>query len=276
MNDFPWHNQLNNRYCFCGSLEILTPLRVSSGRASDDTDAPLMRTFNGVPYIPGSSLRGALRSELERILPPPGQPNATPTPLNSCTLFAEEGPDIACEERFRNLMKEMGTPEQDDETRKKKTKDFFEKELCSVCRLFGGTMYASRLVIEDALPACGTAPDLARRLCIRDGVGIDRDTGAAREGVKFDYEVLEPGVAFTFRMTVENLDDLDKELVSLMLQLMKTGFQVGGKRASGLGRIKLVDPISVTGFSDAKELWKRLRTGADPHQPLAWEEVLPC
>lgn len=61
-----------------------------------------------------------------------------------------------------------------------------------------------------------------------------------------------------------------------MLRLMKTGFQVGGKRAGGLGRIKLKEPVAVTGFSNANELWERLRTGADPHQTLDWEEVPPC
>lgn len=215
MNDFPWHNQLNNRYCFCGLLEILTPLRVSSGRASDDTDAPLIRNFNGVPYIPGSSLRGALRSELERLLPPPGQTTGTPAEPTACTLFSKGDPKIpddphrSCEEKFRIGMRNLEKPETPESAKAEYIRNFVREKLCRVCRLFGGTMYASHLVIEDALPACGSEPDVARRLRIRDGVGIDRDTGAAREGVKFDYEVLEPGVAFTFRMTVENLDNRD-------------------------------------------------------------------
>ncbi len=52
-----------------GDLEVVTPLHIGSGERLDIiTDAPVLRTGNlhdGVPFIPGSSLRGILRSRLE-------------------------------------------------------------------------------------------------------------------------------------------------------------------------------------------------------------------
>ena len=77
------HHELHNRYCFEGELELVSPLRISSGRASDETDAPFMRMFDGTPYIPGTSLRGAIRSELERILAVVGESAS----VTSCILF---------------------------------------------------------------------------------------------------------------------------------------------------------------------------------------------
>ena len=173
------HQELHNRYCFEGQLEIVTPLCISSGRASDNTDAPCIRTLNGTTYIPGSSLRGAVRSEVERIINGVGEAACG---LSSCTLFEKDD----CSEKIKAL---LGDRESDD----KLLAEIAEQELCDVCRLFGSTMYASRLVFEDGLPVNGTADATKEKLVIRDGVGIDRDTGAARDGVKFNYEVLEKG-----------------------------------------------------------------------------------
>ena len=64
------HHVLRNRYRFEGDLELVTGLRLSTGRASDESDAPLMRTRAGELCIPGSSLRGG--TELR---------GATPLPL---------------------------------------------------------------------------------------------------------------------------------------------------------------------------------------------------
>ena len=69
------HEKLLNRYRFDITLTAESPLRISSGRASNVTDAPVMRDASNCPYVPGSSIRGALRSELERLITgaqPPG------------------------------------------------------------------------------------------------------------------------------------------------------------------------------------------------------------
>jgi CRISPR/Cas system CSM-associated protein Csm3 (group 7 of RAMP superfamily) len=141
------HQQLYNRYCFEGELELITPLHISSGRASDDTDAPFMRSFDGIPYIPGSTLRGVIRSEVERIIATVGDTVG----LKTCMLF-EKGD---CAEKARDFLLKLGEEGRDE--RESKTKDeciaeFAERELCDVCKLFGSTVYASRLIFEDAQP----------------------------------------------------------------------------------------------------------------------------
>lgn len=265
------HHELHNRYCFEGELELVTPLRISSGRASDETDAPFMRMFDGAPYIPGTSLRGAIRSELERILSVVGER----ANLTSCILFEEGDCAGKAKDFILSLDRETGRKHEGAEKKKdQRIAEFAERELCHVCKLFGSTVYASRLIIEDSLPAAGDPHELQKRMRIRDGVGIDRDTGAAKDGAKFDYEVIEPGVDFVLRMTAENVGSKDKKLISLILNLLEQGIFIGGKRSGGLGKIRLKNidgaKIKVTGFEDPQSLWDALVAGKNVHGPIEW------
>lgn len=246
------HHTLQNRYCFSGTLTLDTPLRLSSGRASDDTDAPLMRDRAHIPYLPGTSLRGAIRSEVEHILAAVGSAAG----VKGCILFTNDD----CSAKARRAFENQDPSEE-------KLARFAENELCDLCRLLGCTIYASRLAIEDAYPG-SPAASYCR---VRDGVGIDRDTGTAREGVKFDYEVLEKGPEFSFSMRAENVTSKDKTLINLMLGVLKQGLYVGGKRAAGLGKVKLKN-CTVTGFADPKTLWEAIMKGEDPHQTIPWSE----
>ncbi len=273
------HQQLHNRYCFEGKLELVTALRISSGRASDETDAPFIRAFDGAPYIPGSSLRGAIRSEVERVLASMGKEVG----LISCTLFEKD----ACAEKARKFLQKIETEKvkKDAGSNKQKnelTAEFAKLELCDVCKLLGSTVYASRLVIEDALPV-----DVAiarNHIRIRDGVGIDRDTGSAKDGAKFDYEVIDPinsSITFLFKMTAENVtDDSDRKLINLILGLLKHGLHVGGKRTGGLGKIKLKETdnafYKVSGFENSTSLWKAIVNGEKIHNSIEWQEVIKC
>jgi CRISPR-associated RAMP protein (TIGR02581 family) len=266
------HHELHNRYTFGGMLELVTPLRISSGYASDTTDAPFMRGYNGTPYIPGSSLRGAIRSEVERILAGVGKEAAG---IRSCTLFEKNN---SCDEKIRKCLDEIKKNEEspiNDELIKQRA----EEDLCDVCRLFGSTVYASRLIIEDALPETTGIETAKSRLRIRDGVGIDRDTGAAVDGAKFDYEVIDPGKdcpLFCFRMVVENVNvtGQDRKLINLILNLLKQGLYVGGKRTGGLGQVKLRNDCIVTGFKDPAALWAALAAKEEIDKPIGWEEEL--
>ena len=102
-----------------------------------------------------------------------------------------------------------------------------------------------------------------------------RDTGTAREGVKFDYEVLESGPVFIFRMQVENVTDTDRTLLNLVLNLLRQGLHVGGKQAAGLGRIRL-ESWAVKGFENAQALWESIIKGEDPNKSLTWKGSTSC
>lgn len=84
------------------------------------------------------------------------------------------------------------------------------------------------------------------RLRIRDSVRLE-DTGrTARDGGKFDFEVLESGVGFNFRceLTGWSSDEDTWErrrdvLAQLMEMLAGSGVSIGAKTTRGLGSVKL-------------------------------------
>ena len=72
-------NSFNSRLIFTANLVAQTGLRVgAAGQAAEPAapDLPVMKDARERPFIPGSSLRGALRSHIERIVrtlePQPG------------------------------------------------------------------------------------------------------------------------------------------------------------------------------------------------------------
>jgi CRISPR-associated protein Csm3 len=67
MNTF-W--QFENRWLITATLRMKTALSVGS-RASllpAGSDLPVIKTPEGVPFIPGSSLKGVIRTYVERVL----------------------------------------------------------------------------------------------------------------------------------------------------------------------------------------------------------------
>ena len=60
--------RLQSRYIFRGELELQTALHIGGGDTTlGATDSPVLRRFDGQPFIPGSSLKGAFRSTVEKL-----------------------------------------------------------------------------------------------------------------------------------------------------------------------------------------------------------------
>ncbi len=67
MNTF---ERFESRTTISATLEMQTALSVGS-RASLEptgTDLPVIKDQKGVPFVPGSSIKGVVRSEMERVL----------------------------------------------------------------------------------------------------------------------------------------------------------------------------------------------------------------
>ncbi|GAB4405934.1 MAG: CRISPR-associated RAMP protein Csx7 [Anaerolineales bacterium] len=219
--------EFNNR-CWIGAiLEMATALAVGS-RASLEptgTDMPVVKGPDGLPFIPGSSLKGVFRFQTERIL---RAWNKRPD-LWACDPLADPCVGPA---RKAELWEEA---EEDDAA-------FAEKafaESCTACRLFGSPWFAGRVAFKDAF-LCNEH-DLPVVTQIRDGVGIDRDLGAARTGVKYDFETVVPGACFAVEIVTENLEDWEIGLLLMVVRMWEEGdIAVGGKttRGTGWGRLK--------------------------------------
>ncbi len=185
------------------TLTTRTALHVGTGQDSDTTDDLLRRDARGRLLIPGTAIAGALRSIATRLAP----------------RFADA---VACQALTGQS---KGACQ------------------CLVCQLFGDvnpdedneTATAARLIVYDAVL------ETSRQVAIRDGVGIDRVTGAAarRERLKFDYETLPAGTTFNLRLEIDHrLDNADQTLPLLAATLAEWEQgrgAIGGRVGRGLG-----------------------------------------
>ena len=188
-------------------LTLRTALHVGTGSDTETTDDLLRRDVRGRLLIPGTAIAGALRSIATRLAPRFGE--------SPCQAIDNQSSSAVCQ--------------------------------CLVCQLFGDvnpredsdTATAARVLVYNAV--LDTIPSLT----IRDGVGIDRVTGAAarRERIKFDYEVLPAGTVFTLRLEIDpKLPDVPK-LLPLLAATLAEWEQgrgaIGGRVNRGLGAFTL-------------------------------------
>jgi CRISPR/Cas system CSM-associated protein Csm3 (group 7 of RAMP superfamily) len=187
-----------------GLLVARTAVHIGAGQVSDTTDALIRRNGAGQPLIPGTAIAGSLRAVLTRLAPRLSG--------GVCQSLKENGKD-SCD--------------------------------CGVCHLFGnvdptdeGDAQASRLLVFDA-PLCSDVPT-----AIRDGVGIDRASGAAARAAaaKFDLEVLPAGAIFELRLELRGGNEQDEHLLAAALAEWTAGRAwLGGRVARGLGAFDLRD-----------------------------------
>jgi CRISPR-associated protein Csm3 len=241
MNEKLTRAQLRARYRITGRIVMDTALHIGGGRnTSAATDSPIVRDGAGHPFIPGSSLKGAFRATVERLVP--NLPH-----LKTCGL--NDDPE-SCANRLREALKDRkDIPEA-------QLLALLDEILCDTCRTFGSTHLASVALFQDA-PISEIWRDLPEvPTQIRDGVGIDRDSERARDGIKYDFEIVPPQTSFDFTLTLENPSERDLGLVALGLQEFIGGMiPLGGIRSRGLGQCHLEEvKIESVDFSDSDEM----------------------
>mgnify|MGYP002784196578 CR=1 FL=1 len=222
------------RYLFTGTLKLTTALHIGGGRGTlSASDSPIVRGPDLKPFIPGSSFKGSFRSTVEKLVP--ALPN-----LRTCALTDGEGDDgegQKCPGAPGEVQREFN--ESKEGWREERLVEELEARLCDTCKLFGSTFQASRILFDD-LQIKGS--NWAGVTQVRDGVAIDRDSERARDGLKYDFEVVPPDAEFEFRLTLEEPTDADLGLACLGLSEFVAGFGgIGGKRSRGLGRCQLED-----------------------------------
>ena len=208
------------------------PLLIKSGQeaGADPTllDMNFVRTTHArlgrTVYLPGSSLKGAVRSYCEKI--------GRTLDLDVCNPLKQgaggehdDGTRVGCGfrlgERARNWSGMQIYP-----------------ELCPICQIFGHTVMAGHAWFSDGYPA---SPEIAARMNQteeRDGVAIDRVSGAVAVG-PFQLEVVTRGV-FRAGLTVRNFQIWQLGLLALALRDMGEGrVPLGFAKSRGLGRVEV-------------------------------------
>ena len=219
--------RLFNQCSFELHLKSLEPLLIKGGATViSGPDMAFVRTNRNnqvQPYIPGSSLKGVLRSHAERIA-------RTLKPDVVCDVFDGgkvrlEGCSTRLKEEAKANIKKGGGASADN----------FDL-VCPACRLFGSLLWKGRFQIGDAYL---TDKYVDVRPELRDGIGIDRVTGGVAGGAKFDMEVLPAGVEFTTRIDIQNFEVWQLGWVSYVVRdLMEGRLRLGTGTSRGLGRVE--------------------------------------
>ena len=210
------------------SLVFETAWRIGSGREGETmSDLGVVLEPGGQPVLPGSSLKGRLRSTCETLAHALG--------LKACMLSRDaSGVDCTSDVGYYSGVREKYR----EECRRglKHRLKWVDDHTCDVCKLFGSPVRAGRLRVSD-----GTLKEWASVVQVRDGVVIDRDSQTAVDKLKYDYEVVPPGSRFELCIDLENAYDQDMALLGVALFEWHSGSSIGGFTSRGLGRFHLED-----------------------------------
>lgn len=252
------HDTFTGRVRLEGALTTRTALHIGAGASGDPlgTDAPVVRSAGGEPYIPGASLKGVLRSAAEALCrgfasnraadagrpaalwscnPVGGRPCLTHIRLQALRVGIEaeerQAREAAESEGPTGQAGEPAAPAPAGDPRRFALEVW--KESCPVCRLFGSLALASRVRFPD-LPLDGSMPPFE----LRNGVGIDRDRELAADKVLYDFEAVPPGTRFQLTVLVDNPSDEEVGLLLYLFEELDRGYlALGGKSSRGLGLV---------------------------------------
>jgi CRISPR/Cas system CSM-associated protein Csm3 (group 7 of RAMP superfamily) len=228
-------------------LTCRTGLHIGAGKSSDlaGSDQPVLRDAAGRPLVPGSSLRGILRSGIEAFCRAVGLDRHFADPGPSPDGLAPELAAVLAP--WRQL-------------------EPWERVFGAAAEISGGFSYASRLQISDAASADPAAIEL------RDGVGIHRDTRTAAEAIKFDLEVVAAGTRFSGTIRFKNPADFELGLLAQALWMLDSGaLLLGGKSARGLGWVGV--EVTAPRFIVAAQVLSGAAAPAAPAANREWGSV---
>lgn len=229
--------KLVNEAFFTLRITTTGPLLVKSGGATlSGPDMTPVRTYrNGKQelFIPGSSLKGVFRSHIEKIV-------CSLKPRVVCYPFSgKDDKEVDLTQRrsdYRDscgqIMNDLAKKNDDMRTKLDLQTDFVYQHSCPTCRLFGSTGFIGRIAIGDAyLDTDGFTE-------FRDGVGIDRMTGGASHGAKFELEVVGSNVVFETDVHLRNFEIWQLGMLFVVLQDLEDELiHIGSGRSRGLGKV---------------------------------------
>lgn len=219
-------DKFQNRYVVRGIIVAETPIHIGAGNESMnpvEPDNSVIKDKDGKPYIPGSSLKGALRSWLESFLRGGGNEI---TGGNAPCLCVNE-PCLGDNPENKEWLKEIKKKYKNNKDADRLVAEEIYRKLCPVCKVFGSQHFASKVTINDSKLKSERA-----YIEKRDGVAIDRDTGTSAKNKKYDFEQVAAGTEFDFHMTADNLDEENEKI-------LKNNCKDAGKRGFCCGRKKI-------------------------------------
>lgn len=260
-----------NKYILTGKIVVLNALHIGSGKETDDRDAPFISLDDDKNfYIPGSTFRGYLSTKLERFL---DSGNGFKIKNNGEELNEA---DVKLIFGYTNLDKLETKINDKDNEEDRKLKENNRKIQDRIIRKLNAKnldevkSLAGRIHVSD-MPVLKDVKYLTR-----DGIKIDRNTGATEKRAKFDYDVVPAGTEFELNIELENIENYQLDLIGLALNdiLKDNGDLFGGKTSRGIGKCRLKDLKMKYVTSDDKEkLKKYIFEGKFPYEVKEQEKI---
>jgi CRISPR-associated RAMP protein (TIGR02581 family) len=258
--------QLKNEAFFTLRITTTGPLLIKSGHASvsgpDMTPVLTWREKGQEVFMPGSSLKGVFRSHLEKIA------NSLKPRVVCYPFESNEEKQVDLVQRRRDyrdscggMFTQIGKRGNEDRRWLEEHSDLVYAASCPTCRLFGSTSFIGRIAISDAY----LAPNSKEIKELRDGIGIDRLTGGASHGAKFELEVVSSGVSFETDIHLRNFEIWQLGMLFAVLQDMEDELiRVGSGRSRGLGQVKAEISDKSTGGRPGGFVVSTLRDTGEP------------
>lgn len=227
-------NETGNSAVLRIRIETVTPLLIRAGDTGLDpggSDLKCVRTRHGAMdrtvYIPGSSLKGVLRSTAESMV----------------RGHKWRGVEGACDPLARGSSCSDRVPPDASSAE-------VHRLHCLACRLFGSLKMKGRASPRDMFPWRGEGASLsdedrataraANATQVRFGVAINRISGGSSRGKLFDQEAVPPGTAFWGDIALENYQAWQLGLLAAVFDDLDDGFaQLGSSKSRGLGVVKV-------------------------------------
>jgi CRISPR-associated protein Csm3 len=226
------HKKLLNEATFYLTISVRGPLLVKSGTEGWDPTVPDMefiRTRHAelgeTVFVPGSSIKGTLRSYSEKI--------ARTLEVFCCDPFDKEH-SCGNREEMKRLAEANNAP-------------LIYQKSCVACKLFGSNNIAARAAFTDAYPVRRIEPT---QLTKRTAVAIDRVLGSVAVG-PFDFEALMSG-EFTTEIRLRNFELWQLGLLGLSIRDFCLGrIRLGYGKSRGFGNVlAMLDKLELRSIAD--------------------------
>ena len=210
-------------------------LAISAGdQPAEIVESPVIK-LGGKPVIPGSSLKGALRSTLESML--------AAQSVEVCVPFAAIPRPQRRDRERETYLRKIG--------RKGPCEDM--DNLCPVCSIFGA-MGGRQGLMGRALVLDATTEEGHYELIERSHVAIMRDTKSQSDGSLMTIEAVDAGAVFQGTIRLVNPEDWQVGAVVRALEGVAM-LGMGGKKTAGYGSLAHeITSVTETRFTDGE--WK--------------------
>ena len=216
------HKRMVNQAIIELTISPVGPLLIkASDQGADPTkpDMEFVETYHEGDrsvYLPGSSLKGAIRAHCERIVRTLGGENPSHNSVWACEPLEQNSPCRQLNERYNGNGAAI------------------HKNSCTICQIFGSTDISAHARIADAYPV--NREEIRREE--RNGVAIDRVYGSVAHG-PFNFEVITAG-AFKTEIRVKNFATAQLALIALAIRdFDEQRIGIGFAKSRGLGQVNM-------------------------------------